>query len=289
MSPSGSTPPDAAVGATTVTTASNTHGGGTARAAGAGNRGETGPVIRRAAQVLTAFTPERRTLTLSELARRTGLPLTTTHRLVGELVECGLLERDPAGTLHIGLRLWEIASLAPRGLGLRELALPFMGDLFSVTQENVQLAVREGEESVYVERIAGRSAVPVFTRVGGRFPLHPTGVGRVLLAFAPHEVQESVLTSPLTRYTPLTMTSPVALRRVLADVRSQGFAVNDRQVTMDSLSVAAPVRAADGAVVAAVSIVVQAGSAFPAALAPAVQATARSISRALRDSGVGGG
>jgi len=245
-------------------------------------------VIRRAAQVLTAFTPESRTLTLSQLARRTGLPLTTTHRLVGELVECGLLERDPGGTLHIGLRLWEIASLAPRGLGLRELALPFMGDLFSVTQGNVQLAVREGEESVYVERIAGRSAVPVLTRVGGRFPLHPTGVGRVLLAFAPPEVQESVLASPLARYTPLTVTSPDVLRRVLADVRSHGFAVNDRQVTMDSLSVAAPVRAADGTVVAAVSIVVQAGSAFPAALAPAVQATARSISRALRDSGVGG-
>jgi DNA-binding IclR family transcriptional regulator len=250
-------------------------------------RGATGPVIRRATQLLTAFAPERPALTLSQLARHTGLPLTTTHRLVGELVECGLLERDPAGTFQIGLRLWEIAALAPRGLGLRELALPFMEDLFAVTQENVQLAVRDGLESVFVERIAGRSSVPVFTRVGGRFPLHPTGVGRVLLAHAPTAVQEAVLARPLTRYTPLTSTSADELRRVLADVRAHGYSINDRQVSMDTLSVAAPVRAADGSVVAAVSIVVLAGSALPAALAPAVRAAARGISRALRDSAIG--
>jgi DNA-binding IclR family transcriptional regulator len=251
-------------------------------------RGETGPVIRRAVQVLSAFTPERPALTLSQLARRTGLPLTTTHRLIGDLVEGGLLERDAEGAFHIGLRLWEIASLAPRGLGLRELALPFMEDLFAVTQENVQLAVREKLELVFVERIAGRSAVPVFTRVGGRFPLHPTGVGRVLLAHAPPEVQAAVLAGPLTRYTPRTITSPDELRRVLADVRAHGFAVNDRQVSMDTLSVAAPVRGAGGSVVAAVSIVVQAGSALPSTLTPAVQATARGISRALRDAAVAG-
>jgi DNA-binding IclR family transcriptional regulator len=245
-------------------------------------------VIKRATQILAAFTPERPALTLSQLARRTGLPLTTTHRLAGELVGCGLLERDPTGNFHIGLRLWEIASLAPRGLGLRELALPFMEDLFAVTRENVQLAVREGHESVYVERIAGRSAIPVLTRVGGRFPLHPTGVGRVLLAFAPSEVQDAVLAGPLTRYTPETVTDPDALRRILAEVRVHGFAVNDRQVTMDSISVGAPVRDADSSVIAAVSIVVQAGSALPAALAPAVQAAARGISRALRESAFGG-
>ncbi|MBB3085581.1 IclR family transcriptional regulator [Geodermatophilus sabuli] len=255
---------------------------------GSRGRGETGPVIRRAVQLLAAFTPERPSLTLTQLARRTGLPLTTTHRLVGDLVECGLLERDAGGAFHVGLRLWEIASLAPRGLGLRELALPFMEDLYAVTQENVQLAVREGLESVWVERIAGRSAVPVFTRVGGRFALHATGVGRVLLAHAPPEVQEAVLAGPLDEYTALTITSPEALRRLLGDVRAHGFAVNDRQVSMETLSVAAPVRGAEGSVVAAVSIVVQAGSALPAALSPAVQATARGISRALRDAAVEG-
>lgn len=249
-------------------------------------RNETGPVVRRAVEVLTAFTPERPALTLSQLSRRTGIPLTTTHRLVGELVECGLLERDPGGTFHIGLRLWEIGSLAPRGLALREIALPFMEDLFAVIPQNVQLVVRDGLESVWVERLAGSGSVPVITRVGGRFPLHATGAGRVLLAYAPIDVQETVLAGPLARYTPLTITSGDEMRRLLGDVRAHGFAINDRQVSMDTLSVAAPVRDASEEVIAAISIVVKAGAALPSALVPVVQATARGISRALRASAI---
>lgn len=244
-------------------------------------RREHGLAIRRATELLAAFGPERRTMTLSQLAHRTGLPLTTTHRLLGVLADCGLVERDEHGAYHVGLRLWEIASLAPRGLGLREVALPFMEDLFAVTQENVQLGIRDGVESVFVERLAGRSAIPVLTRVGGRFPMHPTALGRVLLAYAPPDVQEAVLAGPLAAYTPLTVTDPRALRRILAEVRAFGWAVNDRQVTLDSLSVAAPVRAADGGVVAAVSVVVAAGSATASALAPMVQTAARGISRSL--------
>jgi DNA-binding IclR family transcriptional regulator len=223
-------------------------------------------------------------LTLSAIARSTGIPLTTTHRLVGDLVRSGLLERDEDGRYHVGLRLWELGALAPRGLGLREIALPFMEDLFAVTKENVQLAVRDGDEAVFLERIAGHSAVPVLTRVGGRFPLYATGVGRILLAHAPVEVQESVLSGPLAPLTEMTVTSPDLLRRLLADVRAYGYAVNDRQVSMDTLSVAAPITGRGGAVVAAVSIVVQIGKATPTALIPAVQATARGISRALVES-----
>ncbi|MFG1923138.1 IclR family transcriptional regulator [Cryptosporangium sp. NPDC048952] len=245
-------------------------------------RSESGLAIRRATHLLAAFTPDRPAMSLTQLAQRTGLPLTTAHRLLGVLVDCGLLERDEDGLFHVGLRLWEIASLAPRGLGLREVALPFMEDLYAVTHENVQLGIRDGLESVFVERIAGRTAVPVLTRVGGRFPLHPTGIGRVLLAHAPVDVQDEVLAAPLQSFTPRTITDPAALRRILSDVRSHGYAVNDRQVTMDSLSVAAPIHATDGSVVAALSIVVPAGIAHPAALAPMVQTAARGISRSLR-------
>lgn len=244
-------------------------------------RTSTGPVTARALLILEAFTPAQRTLTLTEIAHRTSVPLTTAHRLVTELTAWGALERNDSGRYQIGLRLWEIASLSPRGLGLREVALPFMEDLSRVTQENVQLALREGTESVFVERIAGRKAVPVLTRVGGRFPLYPTGVGRVLLAYAPTEIQEQVLTGPMTAFTEKTITSPRELRRLLADVRRKGFAVNNRQVSMDSISVAAPVRGADGTVMAAVSIVVHAHNAEPNALAPVVRAAAQGISRTL--------
>lgn len=108
-----------------------------------------------------------------------------------------------------------------------------------------------------------------------------TGVGLVLLAHAPVEVQEEVLTGPVERNTSLTVTDPRELRAMLADVRANGFSVSDRQVTEDAVSVAAPVHDGRGDVVAAVSLVVRYGSAGPHALAPLVRTSARAISRAL--------
>ncbi|MBB5827401.1 IclR family transcriptional regulator [Micromonospora carbonacea] len=244
-------------------------------------RGQPGrSVTGRTLALLAAFTPASPALTLTELARRAGLPLPTAHRRAAELLAWGALERGDDGRYRIGLRLWEVGSLAPRGLGLREVALPVMEDLYEVTHENVQLAVRQDLEVVFVERIAGRHAVPVLTRVGGRFALHATGVGLVLLAHAPAQVQERVLSAPLRRYTDLTVTDAGRLRRCLADVRRTGYAVSDRQVTMDALSVAAPIRAPEG-VVAAISLVVAHDRADPVALVPLVRAAGRVLSRAL--------
>lgn len=238
-------------------------------------------VTTKVLALLDAFSVEAPYLTLSELARRAGVSLPTAHRRACELLEWGALERDAGGRFRIGLHLWEVASLAPRTLGLREAAMPFLEDLYEVTHENVQLAVREGLQLVFVERIAGRHAIPVLTRVGGRFALHATGVGLVLLAHAPPDVQEEALRSPLHAYTAKTVTDPVRLRRILAGVRQSGSAVSDGQVTTDALSVAAPITDADE-VVAAVSLVVRAEGAEVAALAPLVRAAARGVSRALR-------
>ena len=235
-------------------------------------------VTGRALAVLAAFDAERPSLTLTGIAHRTGLPLSTAHRLVAELVAWGALERDEHGGYRIGLRLWEVGSLAPRSLGLRESAMPFLTDLHEVTGENVQLAVLDGRDAVYVERLLGRTHV--VTRVGSRLPLHATGVGLVLLAHTPAPFQEEVLAGPLRRYTPRTVTDPAAVRRVLADVRRTGVVVSDRQIELVSQSVAAPVRGRDGAVVAALSVVVPA-AADSRTYVPAVRAAARGVSRAL--------
>jgi DNA-binding IclR family transcriptional regulator len=241
-------------------------------------------VTGRALRVLSAFTAEHPDLSLSEISRRAGVPLTTAHRLVGELAAWGALERDARARYRIGLRLWEIASLAPRSIGLREAALPLMEDLYEATHENVQLAVLDGLQIVYVERICGRDAVPVLTRPGLRFTPHVTGVGLVLLAYADPARQEEYLAAPLRTFTAKTIADPRRLRTVLAEVRRNGYAISDGQVTLDALSVAAPVRGPAGDVIAALSIVVHAGrAAAPSALAPAVVAAARGISRALHD------
>ncbi|MFF8316816.1 IclR family transcriptional regulator [Streptomyces bobili] len=235
----------------------------------------------RLLSVLAAFDHAHPALSLTDISRRAGLTLTTAHRLVSALTEWGALERDASGTYHVGLRLWEVAALAPRGLALRQAALPYLEDLYEATHENVQLAVRDGSEVVYTEWLSGHSAVGVRIRVGARWPLHVTGVGLALLAHSPPEVQEAYCEAPLAACTDHTLTDPVRLRRVLAEVRRTGVAVSSRQVTDDALSVAAVVHGADGAVVAAVSVVVPYADARVPVLVPAVRLAARGISRAL--------
>lgn len=235
--------------------------------------------LRRALRVFEAFTVDHLELNLTEIARRSGLPISTTHRLVGELVRWGALERGPGG-YRIGLRLWETAALAPRALGLRDVAWPYLEDLYHAIGENVLLAVRDGMEIVFVERLSGHGAVPVLTTLGRRRSLHATSAGLALLAHAPTQVQETVLSSPLRRYTPRTVVDPVRLRHTLAEIRRAGYAVCDGHMTLDALSVAAPIVDSTGLVSSALSVVVSAGTDHRR-LIPAVVTAARGVSRAL--------
>ncbi|MGF7239002.1 MAG: IclR family transcriptional regulator [Frankia sp.] len=235
----------------------------------------------RVLTVLACFSADRPTLTLSEISRLAALPLTTAHRKVGELARWGALERDEAGRYRIGLRLWEIGALAPRSLGLREAALPFLEDLYEVTHENVQLTVLDGPQVVYVERICGPRAVHVVTRPGSRLPAHATAGGLVLLAQAGPEAVDAVLAGPLKRYTEHTVTDPARLRRMLADARQTGYAICDRQIETVSVSVAAAIYDGRRTAVAALSIVVAAGGPGARRYLPAVLAAARGISRRL--------
>ena len=195
----------------------------------------------------------------------------------------GALERGDDGRYRIGLRLWEVGALAPRGLGLREAALPFMEDLYEVTHENVQLAVREDLEVVFVERIAGRDAVAGATPGSAAgSPCTPTGVGLVLLAHAPVEVQDEVLAGAAAAlHRAHGHRSRGSCARCSPRSGATGYAVSDRQVTTDAVSVAAPIEVR-GTVVAALSIVVRGSSAAAVrTMTPGVRAAARGISRTL--------
>ncbi|GAA3447718.1 IclR family transcriptional regulator [Planomonospora venezuelensis] len=239
------------------------------------------PVVDRAFALLAAFTAARRSMTLAELSRASGQPPSTALRLARRLVQLGALERDADGRYVIGLRLWEMASLAPRGHGLREAALPYMEDLHEATHQHVLLAVRDGAEALLVERLSARAAVNVLYRVGGRLPLHSTGVGLVLLAHAEAQFQDQVLDRPLVHEPEGVPVSPTALRRALAEVRRTGLAVVERSEPGPLVAVAAPVRGGDDRVVAALSVVVPAGGAEARTLSPALLATARALSRSL--------
>jgi DNA-binding IclR family transcriptional regulator len=231
--------------------------------------------------VLDAFGPQSRSLSLSEISRRSGLSLSTAHRLVHELLSWGALERDQSGCYSIGVRLLELAALAPRGLDLREAAFPCLDDLHHRTRGNVHLGVLDGMEVVYVEVIRACATHPTPGRIGDRWPMHATGTGLVLLASADREFQEQALQRSLERFTPLTITDPVQLRRKLAQVRQSGFAVAVGMITLPDLVVAVPVRDPFGGLVAAISVVVEATRAKPRVLAGLLASTSAEITRRL--------
>jgi DNA-binding IclR family transcriptional regulator len=190
------------------------------------------------------------------------------------------LEPGTPGGYRIGLRLWEVGSLAVRGLTLREVAVPFMQDLYEVTHENVHLAVLSGREALYVEKITGSRSISVKAKEAQRLPLHATGVGKVLLAYAGEKLFDEVVAQGLERHTSRTITNPAQLSRALAAVRRQGFAVGNEEMQLGRVSVAAPIRGATDQVVAALSLVGRASAIDPGRLAPAVRTAALGISRA---------
>jgi DNA-binding IclR family transcriptional regulator len=233
--------------------------------------------------VLDAFDSGSPRLSLSEIAERSGTPLSTTHRLLGELTEWGALQRRADGRYEIGRKLWDLGLLAPVQLELRKVAAPFILDVHTATRDTVHLAVREGRSALYVERVSGRVSVPVVSQVGSRLPLHATGVGKVLLASAPDDVVEGILRS-LTRETRHTVVDPARLRRELGEVRRRGYARTAEEMSLGTLSVAVPVRAerAGGpAVVAALGIVVPSHRRDHTRLVPVLEVAARGIGRAL--------
>ncbi|MGH8868200.1 MAG: IclR family transcriptional regulator [Actinomycetes bacterium] len=231
--------------------------------------------------VLDAFGPAHPALTLSEISRRAGLSLSTAHRLVRELSNWGALERDASGRYALGLRLLELAALAPRGLSFREAAYPVLDTLAHRTQGNVHLGVRDDLEVVYIESLRATATHPTNSRIGDRWPMHATGTGLVLLAFSDGELQERALRGPLQRFTPLTVTNPRELRRHLALVRQSGIAIARGQITLPDLVVAAPVYDQSGAMAAAISVVVEAYGARPTFLATMLVEASAAITRRL--------
>lgn len=243
------------------------------------NRDPGRSVLSKGFAILSALRTAETGLTRPQIARRTGLPMTTVLRLATELRAMGALELDEHGTYRLGAWLWELGTLAASRSTLREIALPYMQDLYEATHENVQLAVRDGYDALFVERIRGLRSVLILSRPGGRLPLHATGVGKALLAYEPLAFIDEVIARGLPRMTPHTITDGDVLRRDLLQVRKLGYSTTRDEMTIGAVSVGAAIFGPDDEVVGAVSLVVATKGADPAALAPAVRAVANGLTR----------
>ncbi|WP_131735828.1 IclR family transcriptional regulator [Actinomadura roseirufa] len=238
-------------------------------------------VSSRLLEVLFAFQPGQSVLSLADLVRTTGLPHATVRRLAMELTEAGALSRRHDGRFTIGLRLWRLGTLAPLTESLRTKAQPFMEDLYTALHQHVQLAVLDGTEAVIIERLSAPRAPGLVSQVGGRLPLHCSGVGKVILAHGGTGLIDAVLAGGLRRYTPETVVDPAALRAELAECRRTGTAVVRGELTPGADSIAARVVDGEGRVVAALSVVVRSGSVNHQAALPTLVASGLGVSRVL--------
>ncbi|SOD98412.1 IclR family transcriptional regulator [Blastococcus haudaquaticus] len=237
--------------------------------------------LARAVRILESFTLDEPELTVSEVARRAGLPLATASRIVGQLVEYGLLGRGPGREVRVGFRMWELASRAAPTRSLRNAAMPYLEDLHAVVGHHAQLAVLQGDEVVFLERLSARDAVVNYSEIAGRLPPHISSSGVVLMAYGPAELQERVLARPLESWTAETITTPDRLRATLDQVRRRGYALLAGHVHRDATGIAVPVRNGLGEVVAALSVIVP-NDARAVSAVPALLAAARGIGRSLR-------
>ncbi|GGG65208.1 IclR family transcriptional regulator [Kocuria dechangensis] len=238
-------------------------------------------VISRVIRVLEAFDRDRPTMTLSRLAARAELPLSTTHRLVEELMGYGLIQRTDSGELRIGLRMWEISARSLAAMGVREAALPFMDDVLAVVHQHTTLAVLDENAALYVERMSAPDSVLDAARITDRMPLNACSSGLVLLAHSSPEFQDSFLSGRLTKVTDETPTDPGLIRRHLAEIRQRGFVALPGIGVSEWLGVAVPVFGAERTVVAALNAIVPRDQAEVRLIVPALLTAAHGISRTL--------
>jgi DNA-binding IclR family transcriptional regulator len=243
----------------------------------AGQRGLS--VATKLFRILAAFDADRPRLRASDVCRRSGLPFSTVHRLLAELVSLGVLEHATDGSYAVSLRLWEVAALNPRLAALRGAATPWMHELYAMFGGGVHLDVPVGAEGLSVDALGGGTH-----RLGGRFPLRSTAGGHVLLAYAGKQALEACLAAPPVRSLPETVLSPSGLRQALDDIRRSGVAVAERP---NRLSVAGAVFGPDGSIVAALEVTAVAPR-EPLPIAVAVRHACGELSATLRRSGHAG-
>lgn len=252
----------------------------------AANSAAGGPtkVLLKALAVLERLAERGGEAGISELAREVELDKATVFRLLTTLLGAGYVARvDPAGRYRLTSRLADVAARLASPRSLMELALPCMRELAEVTNETAYVAVINGHEAVFLDKVEGEQTIRVHTPSGSRIPLQCGSAAKVLLAFQPAEFIERVMAhlAPVTRFT---ITDPKRLRRELANIFARGYAIGEQEWRLGVSGIAAPVRDPSGAVIAAIAISGPSGR-LPRArlrvLAKPVMAAALRLSQAL--------
>jgi DNA-binding IclR family transcriptional regulator len=194
-------------------------------------------------------------LGVTEVAARLDMEKSTAFRLLNSLWLRGYVRKDPESHRYFnGFRLFEMGNNVVKNMGLKEQAFPFLQELSKRTNEAVNLAIRDGKDVVYIDKIESQATIKVDLHVGKRMPMYCTGLGKALLAFMdPDEVKALYPDETFERFTSNTHRNLSSLMEELKRIRKQGFAWDNEEYVRDIVCVAAPVFGTGG-VVAALSV-----------------------------------
>ncbi|HTA01096.1 MAG TPA: IclR family transcriptional regulator C-terminal domain-containing protein [Streptosporangiaceae bacterium] len=247
--------------------------------------------LDRGLAVIKAFGPDRERLSLSEVARATGLTRAATRRFLLTLVKLGYVRND-GREFSLRPRVLELGYAYLSGLGMPEVAAPHLEELVAQVRESSSISVLDSQHIVYVARVPTKRIMTVSISVGTRFPAYATSMGRVLLAgLSEDDLSRYLAEADLAPITGRTVTDPDRLREILRDVAKQGYAIVDQELEEGLRAVAAPIHGAGGAVTAAINLSAHASrismSAMRTELLPHLLQTASRIESDLRSQGLG--
>lgn len=213
-------------------------------------------VLERAMRLLDALADQSDPVALKELARTTGLHTSTTHRILNDLVAGRYVERVDSGMYRLGMRLLELGSLVKGRLDVREAAIEPMRELHKLTGQTINLALRQGDEIVYIERAWSEcSGMQVVRAIGGRAPLHLTSTGKLFLSVSdPRQVRAYAMRTGLAGTTRNSITQTDVLERELALVRRLGYSRDNEELELGVRCIAAGVYDDTGTLQAGLSI-----------------------------------
>jgi DNA-binding IclR family transcriptional regulator len=234
--------------------------------------------VAKAATLLIAFNRTGGGATLTELAREAGIPKSTAHRLLGTLRDAGLVDRNGMDW-YLRWPMVRLGALALRGGAgtMREVALPYMAELYEESHENIHLAMLEGPEVVYLEKVYGHHSTPSPSRVGHRVPAHVSALGKAILAYSAEDCVRRVIADGLRPMTPHSIVGPRILLRQLEAVRREGVAFDREESRQGLACCAAPILSPSGRPVAAISVAGSAQRLRLDVIAPKVRAAAQQI------------
>ena len=213
-------------------------------------------VIERMFSLIDVLAEGEELMSLKEISEKTGLHPSTAHRILNDLATGRFVDRPESGTYRLGMRLLELGNVVKARLSVRDAALAPMRELHKLTQQPVNLSMRQGDEIIYVERsFSERSGMQVVRAIGGRAPLHLTSTGKLFLAAEDvARVRSYAARTGLTGNTRNSITQASALERDLAKVRQSGFARDNEELELGVRCVAAGIYDDQNKLVAGLSI-----------------------------------